>query len=349
MEPVNPEVFPDLDTPDGFKIRLTRFNGGDKGPVLVVHGVSVCTGMFTLSTVKENFASFLMKHGYDVWLLDWRASIRMPLRAFTLDEVAENDYPTAVRFICEQTRKDSVQAIVHCIGSVSFFMSLASGRLPQVRCVACSQVALHPITGLVMKLKARMRLGSALAWTGMTHVSPLPDPDYPWFALLLRMMVNLVHHECRDTSCHRMTFMYGHLYPHFSLNVATHEAIDEQFGPCNMRTLAHLQQITNLGQLAKFDYGTAENLKRYGSAKSPSYLEKPENLKVPITLISGALNKCFIPDSTRKSFDWLCQMNDPKLYTRRVIPNFGHFDNFVGAQANQYCYPAYLEQLQRCP
>ncbi len=348
-----------LKTPDNFTIRLTRYTGGNKGPVMVVHGVSVWSGMFTLPTVMENFVLFLVSHGYDVWLLDWRASIDQPLLLanlatktkgqFTLDDVAANDYPTAVKFIREQTRRDSIQAMVHCVGSISFFMSLALGYLPDVRCVASSQVALHPIVGPAMKLKAHAHLASMIADLKMTHVSPLPDPDYPVFNGLLGLYVNAVHHECDSTVCHRMTFMYGHLYPHNTLNVETHERLDEQLGPCNITTLIHLQQSAIRGYVCKFDYGPEQNQQKYGSPEPPSYLQDASHMRIPITFVSGELNQCFLPESTMRTYDWLRRTNGTTGYTRTVIPNFGHFDNFVGAEANKYCYPAYLEQLEKCP
>jgi len=336
-------------TPDNFDIRLTRYEGGKKGPVMVVHGVSVWSGMFTAPTVRQNFVQFLLSHGYDVWLLDWRSSIHEPLQQLTLDDVAANDYPTAVKGIREQTGCDTVQAVVHCVGSISFFMSLASGFLPDVRCVASSQVALHPVVGAIMKFKAGAHLASVLADLNITHVSPLPDPDYPVFATLLGLYVNAVHHECDSTVCHRMTFMYGHLYPHQTLNVETHERLDEQFGPCNITTLMHLEQSARRGYVTKYDYGPEQNQIKYGSPEPPSYLRDASHMRIPITLVSGELNRCFLPESTKRTYDWLCEANGAAQYTRTVIPNFGHFDNFVGAEANQHCYPAYLAQLERCP
>ena len=339
-----------LTTEDKTEIWLTRFNGGPKGPVMLVHGVSVWSGMFTLPTISRNFVSYLVENSYDVWLLDWRASIQLPLSQFTLDEVAKYDYPRAVKHIREITRKDSVQAVVHCVGSIAFFMSLASGLLPDVRCVACSQVALHPTVGTVVRCKAGMQLASLIADLGMNHISPVPDPNYPIFSAFLGAFVNSVHHECSSTVCHRMTFMYGHIYPHATLNVETHDQLNEQFGWCNIKTLQHLQQLVDRGGVAaKFDYGPKENKRRYGDSVPPTYLDDASHLRIPITLVSGADNRCFLPQTTLRTYDWLSERNGPSLYTRHVVPGFGHWDNFVGAEAYKHCYPRYLEQLDKCP
>ncbi len=348
MKLPQPEVIP-FTTPDGVDLLLTHYKGGDKGPVMVVHGVSVWSGMFTVPWVRENFAEFLTARGYDVWLLDWRASIHLPLRQFTLDDAAENDFPAAVECILSHTGSKTIQAVVHCVGSIAFFMSMAHGLLPQVRCVASSQVQLTPVVGSIMRIKAKLRLASLLAAMHMTHVSPVPDPDYRIINALLKLYANSLHHECASTVCHRMTFMYGHMYPHSSVNVPIHENIPQQYGPCNILTLQHLQQAASLGHVEKFNYGPEMNQKRYGSRTPPSMIASAQHLKVPITVVSGARNRVFIPETTMRTFQWLCRENGPALYTRMVIPNFGHFDNFVGAQANRFCYPAYLAQLEKCP
>jgi pimeloyl-ACP methyl ester carboxylesterase len=333
---------------DGVENRLTRYRGGSKGPVMVVHGAAVWSGMFSLRTIDENFISYLVKNGYDVWLLDWRASIKLPLRQFTLDDAAENDFPAAIRFIKEQTRSDSIQAVVHCAGASAFFMTLASGLAPDVRCVACSQIALHYKVPPAMETKCLLHLDVELKSIGLDYLSCTDEPEHPQFQSLLTEFVNLVHHECTSSVCHRITFLFGHLYRHDKLNAATHGRLAEQFGKCNITAFRHLAQIIRHGSALKYDYGHAENLRRYGAADPPSYL-KAEHLRLPITFVSGALNRTYLPVSTEETFDWLKANNDPALYKRYVVPEYGHIDNFMGYRANIDSYPLFLEQLEACP
>lgn len=335
-------------TPDGVDLKLTRWRGGKKGPVLVVHGAGVWSGMFALPTQNENFAQYLMKNGYDVWLLDWRASTQLPLRQFTLDDAAKYDFPTAVKTIRDITGAKTVQAVVHCAGAVSFFMSLASGLLKDVRCVSASQVALHYHPPAISKIKSVLHVPDLLADAGIDYLSATENPAHPGFHAMLTAIVDLVHHECKSSVCHRITFLYGHLYEHAQLNPPTHDRLNEQFGRCNILSFQHLTQLLRRGSAAHYDYGAEENEKKYGTKSPPSYLNA-ENLRIPITFISGAENKCFLPQSTEDTFQWLRQTNDPKLYKRRVIEHYGHIDTFMGTSANVDCYPAFLEQLEACP
>ncbi len=338
-------------TDDQSTILLTHYRGGKKGPVMVVHGGSAASTMFAIPTIKKNFARYLCDNGYDVWLLDWRASIHLPLQLFTFDEVAKYDFPAAVKFILEKTGARSIQAVVHCIGSIAFFMSVAAGHIPagQVRCIAASQVALHPHVGSVMKWKARIRLAAQLAKRGITEVSPEADPMYPIFSTALGLWVNAVHKECSSTICHRLTFMFGHPFRHEKLNVDTHNRLNEQFGPINIRILMHAEQLIDRGYLASFDYGLEKNLEEYGTEEPPSYLSKPANFKnIRIKLISGELNQLFVPVSTSLTWKWLLQQNPNGMYSRDIVKGYGHWDNFAGARANEECYPKYLDLLEEC-
>src|SRR5512146_2558292 len=163
-------------TPDGVELRLARYRGGSKGPVIVVHGAGVWSGMFLLPTVDEHFIQYLVNNGYDAWLLDWRASIRLPLRQFTLDQAAQNDFPAAIAFIRERTRADSVQAVVHCAGASAFFMALAAGYLPDVRCVSCSQIALHYEAPPATEINGMPNLRGAWAGRGAAYLLDTTDP-----------------------------------------------------------------------------------------------------------------------------------------------------------------------------
>jgi pimeloyl-ACP methyl ester carboxylesterase len=337
-----------LETGDRFRILLTRYARpqGGKGPVMMVHGISVASTMFSLSTIGKNFAAFLFENGYDVWLLDWRASIHLPLRQFTLDD-AINDFPVAVDHIRSETGAETIQAVVHCIGSMAFFMAIGAGRLKdRLRTVAVSQVATHPYVGPIMNCKVNFRLAERLSQRGTTEVSPEADPLYPFFSMSVGAWVNSVHKECRSTTCHRITFMYGHVYRHETLNFATHEQLESQFGPCNMRTLIHVEQIVRAGEIRKFDYGVEGNLQHYGSKEPPSYLDPAPFQGIKIGFVSGKLNQVFMPVSTLATQKWLVGINPSGPYPPpEVIPGYGHWDTFAGAKASDHTYPAFLRIL----
>src|SRR3954452_17080668 len=118
-----PEVHP-LRTADGVELRLTRYNAGGKGPLIVAPGFGTSIRAYTNDTVETNFPEFLAENGYDVWLFDYRASpeLEASKESFTVDEIATHDWPAAVAEVRARTGADSVQVVAHCVGSMSFQM-----------------------------------------------------------------------------------------------------------------------------------------------------------------------------------------------------------------------------------
>jgi cholesterol oxidase len=86
-------------TTDGVQIRLTRYQGGGKGPVILSHCIGVSSLMYAIDTIDENLLEYLYRHGFDVWLLDHRLSIELPAsyQQSSMDDVATKDYPAAVK------------------------------------------------------------------------------------------------------------------------------------------------------------------------------------------------------------------------------------------------------------
>ena len=72
-----------------------RHRGGDRGPVVLTHGLGVSSLIFAIDTIATNLLEYLFEAGYDCWLLDYRSSIDLPSSGepHTADDVARYDYP----------------------------------------------------------------------------------------------------------------------------------------------------------------------------------------------------------------------------------------------------------------
>jgi cholesterol oxidase len=68
-------------------------------------------------------------------------------------------------------------------------------------------------------------------------------------------------------------------------------------------------------------------------------------MAIPIRFIHGARNKCFLPESTEKTLAALAARNGEALYSRRVIPGYGHIDCIFGKSADSDVYPHIVEHL----
>ncbi|MEK7793780.1 MAG: alpha/beta fold hydrolase, partial [Candidatus Hydrogenedentota bacterium] len=180
-----PEVYP-FQTGDGVTLRLTRYHGGNKGPVMVVHGLGVSSLIFAIDTIDSNLVEYLCAHGYDVWCLDFRASIDLPASnaQFSADDIAQYDHSAAVETIRAITGADTIQAVVHCFGSTTFFMAMLKG-LTGIRSFVCSQVATHVKAPALTRLKAGLHLPEFLDAVGVKSLSAYTDTHADWQNSLL--------------------------------------------------------------------------------------------------------------------------------------------------------------------
>lgn len=333
-----PQLFP-FHTRDGVALRLTRYRGGSKGPLLLAHGLGVSSAIFSIDTIDTNLLEYLVAHGYDVWLLDYRASIELPAarEQFNADVIATHDYPAAVDKVLQVTGAGSLQVVAHCFGSTTFIMAMLAG-LKGVRSAVCSQVATHMSVPLASKIKTGLHLPSLLDALGVDSLSAYVDNHADWLERLYDKALHLAPteegEECSSATCHRITFMYAPLYRHDQLNHATHDALHEMFGIANISAFEHLARMVREGHIVQAD-------------GSDDYLTHLERLAIPIRFIHGSENRCFLPESTETTLRLLTEANGAQFYTRRLIPEYGHIDCIFGKNAAHDVYGHILEHLEK--
>lgn len=328
-----------LRTRDGVNLRLTRFHGGDRGPVLLSHGLGVSSRIFGLDTIDTNLIEFLCAHGYDVWALDYRASIELPAATTrsTGDDVARFDYPAAVARVREMTGADGIDVVAHCFGSTTFFMAMLAG-LQGVRSAVASQIGAHVVAPSGTRIKSALHVPEILDAFGFDELDAAATTGDPWweraFDRSLQVWPREAQERCDSATCHRITFLYSLLYEHARLNAATHDTLHETFGVANIDGFKHLARMVRAGHLVD-------------AAGDDVYLSHVDRLAIPITFLHGAENHCFLPESTEKTLAWLRQHNDPGLYARHVVADYGHIDCIFGARADEDVFPFIIEHLSR--
>ena len=330
-----------VDVGDGFEIKLTRYAGGARGPVVLAPGFSVRASSFATDTVEQNLVEALCARGYDVWLFDYRASpdSGSPIAPFTIDDIARIDWPAAVRFILEATGAPDLQAIAHCVGSMSLLMALLDG-MTGVRSIVSSQLTLHPVTNWLNYAKADLGLARLLE-----GYAPLEDrfDCVPGTTDLDREIDTLAWkvpvpdgEECKNPLCRRVFSIFGPSYTHAQLNNATHTALAEMFGCVSLRPFEQLSLMMQQARAVDSEGGDV-------------YLvpEKAKRLALPISFVAGAGNQLFFPETCIRTQRWLSAFNDPALYTRHIFDGYAHMDLFIGRDAARDVYPYLITQLER--
>ena len=325
---------------DGLECTLVHVTGekpADRGPVLLVHGAGVRANIFR-PPVAMHLVRYLVQAGYDVWLENWRASIDLPPRRWTLDDAAVFDHPAAVAKVVERTGARNIKAVIHCQGSTSFTMSAVAGLVPQVDTIVSNAVSLHPVVPRLSawKLNYAVPLVS-LATPSLNPQWGLRPETLP--AKALSAFVRWSHHECDSAVCKWASFTYGSGFPtlwrHENLDVPTHDWIAGEFGFVPLTFFRQMARCVRHGSLRP----TGEH-----PALSPDLADKAPRTRARFALIAGQLNECFLPESQRRTFEYL-RRHTRRAHSLHVVPGYGHLDVFIGRNAIHDVYPIIAREL----
>ncbi len=327
-----------FDALDGFKCNLLHYLSPSKPtkcPVLLVHGAGVRANIFNAPT-KKNLIQMLAEDGYDVWLENWRASIDLEPNEWDLDKVAKNDHPAAVRKVVELTGSAEIKAVIHCQGSTSFMISVAMGLVPEVTTIISNAVSLHPVVPRfsVFKLNFLVPIVGSL----FDYLNPQWGLKAPSFKKkVLRTIVKLTHWE-DDTDVGKfVSFTYGSGFPALwrleNLDEGTKEWIQHEFAHVPLSFFKHIRACIKKGVLIPKE-------KSNGKTYAPATL----NTKARIVLFGGDKNLCFLPESQRKSFQYL-EKQRAGYHRLYILDKYSHLDVFFGKDAHVDVFPKMIEEL----
>jgi hypothetical protein len=332
----------DFKADDGFPLNLIHCvdkSAEKPEPVIVVHGAGVRSGIFQ-PPVETTFVDALVDANYDVWLLNWRASIDVAPNQWTLEDAAVHDHPAAVRTVLERTGASSLKAVIHCQGSTSFMMSAVAGLLPEVSLVVSNAVALHPLVPWLAELKSRY--ATELVARYVKYLNPQWGLSAPrgWPAVI-DYWVRATHHECNNPVCKHSSFTFGAGFPtlwrHENLDDATHEWLKGEFAAVPMTFFQEMGKCIKAGHLVS----------------SGKYDKLPQNFvgQAPRTdarfvFLAGQYNDCFVPASQARTFDFF-DRHAPGRHGFYELADYGHLDVFIGKHAVRDTFPLILDELGR--
>ena len=320
-------------------LHVTRTDGREptRGPVLLVHGSGVRAESFR-PPQPRTLVDALLDDGFDVWLVNWRASIDHRPVAWTLDDAAAYDHPAVVRLILASTGAATLKAFVHCQGSTSFFMSALSGLVPEVTTIVSNAVSLHP----VLPAWSRVKIGALSP--AIRRLTPVLSPRWGYhsegaFSRGLRLVVRATHPECDNAVCNMVSFVYGSGHPalwsHRNLDDATHEWLRGEFAAAPMSFFWQMRACVRAGHLVR-------------TGDVPQIAEDllgPPRTDARFVLLAGADNRCFLPASQQRSFDHF-ERHSPDRHTLHVLPGYGHLDLIFGSRAAQDVHPLIVDELR---
>jgi hypothetical protein len=354
-----PGEWHDLDGHPGLRRRIIGFHAADeaktpltlhhirgerepsRGPVLLIHGGGVRANLFYGAPRQPTLVDVLVDRGYDVWLENWRASIDLPARSYTLDQGAVYDHPAAVAKVKELTGVETMKAVVQCQGSTSLTMSAIAGLVPEITTIIsnavslfvnvpkASEIKLHafvPVCGLRMTgLDAQwaVRAPSSLA-TGVARVAHL-----------------IRHHDCDNVVCQFANYMYGVgpdvLWRHANLDPDTHDWVSREFGFCPFSLLKQIGRAQRTGHIGPVD----------GLPEVPESLVDIEpRTDARFAFFAGSANRLFLPLSQRRSFEHFDKFR-PNYHSYHELPGLTHLDVMFGRNSARDVFPQIVAELDR--
>lgn len=331
----------EFDAYDGLKCNLKHVISSKttKCPVILVHGAGVRANIFNPPS-SNTIVSMLVDQGYDVWLENWRGSIDLEPNHWDLDQVAINDHPAAVKKIVQITGAKEIKAIIHCQGSTSFMISAVLGLVPEVKTIISNAVSLHPVVPRYSEIKLNYYL--PLVKLMFPYLNPswgINAPDFK--SKMLRFIVAATHKE-KDTLVGKfVSFTYGAGFPALwlleNLDRETMEWIQYEFAEVPLSFFGHIKKCVNNEVLVPL-HGT--------NGMKITYLDTPPKTEARIVLFGGEQNLCFHPDSQRKTFDYLDNIN-PGYHKLYILDNYSHLDVFLGKNAYKDVFPIMIDELNQ--
>lgn len=337
-------------TEDKIGLSMLRFTRGEAGEaILIIHGLTTSSDMF-IQPEHYNLVSFLLDRGFsDVWCLDFRMSNRHSYNLFkhryTLDHIALFDFPPAIAVMRSHIGDRPIHVICHCLGAVSFTMSLFAKAVDQIASVIANSVSLTPRVPSWSRFKLAVAPGVIDYVLGFPYLNPRwsEDPGFTKGKMFSRA-VSFFHRECDVPACHMLSMMWGTgwpaLYNHENMDPVTHSRGGALYGANSMHYYRHVRKMVKAGRAVKHKPGdpTFERL-------PDDYLQYADEIQTPVLFMTGEDNRVFT-NSNIVSYQRLEKIV-PGRHELNVFPGYGHQDPFMGKRVDRDIFPRLVEFIDK--
>jgi cholesterol oxidase len=364
----------ELTTEDGIHVWLKHWASESRPqkpvPVLLLHGASASSETFEVpiwNGGSRGIVDYLITKGFDVWALDWRGGMKVAgdpnhtrlAQKLTLDSAAQYDLPAGISFIRENTGDALVAIVGHCMGGAALAMAIGGGYITrsEVHKIVLTSMGLFydvPWDGWVKgddQALERSLIDAPLTTFIDSNVGSHSWPDSiesaykVWPEQLLPSLPP--QHPFR-----RLTFMFGRPFLEGLVEEKdqTTEALHRHFGAIPMALYIQTGQNVRRGFAAPYNdvtWSMATGRPKGVSGRladdekgAGKYLHAERFRGMRVTLITGALNMLWHPDSIRRMYDWL--KRDNKDVSKAILPGYGHQDLYWARNAPTDVYPRIL-------
>jgi len=345
-----------ITTADGYINQAFRIPFGKSGPgskprppVILQHGLLDSSATWVLNIESECLPFILVEAGFDVWMTNSRGnryaknhttlSVKSPeFWDFTWDDMAQYDLPAHLDYVIEVTGFPKVNWVGHSQGTTHFFAGILQDMQQQHKVNAFA--GLGPVLTVnnqgnwLLSLLTRVHTAEIVSVFGANEF--LVPSNF--MQKLFPMFCTLTPSVCAKVIGMICGFDNGAFNSSRMAVVAAHEP-----GGTSTKNMIKWSQAIRTGIFQKFDYGAAENMKRYGQKSPPQYnIADLRGVSFPMYLVAGGKDLLADASDVSKLMPLL-----PESTVLDTVPEYAHLDFCWAMNASEKVYPNVLAFLRK--
>ena len=327
--------------------RLTSKDENNRNGKSVIMQHGLLDGGFTfLILAEDSLPKKLCDEGYVVYLpyirgtqfsrthLDYDSSLNSKYWEFSFDHIAQYDVPANIKFVKQRDNVEKVYYIGHSQGTLTFFLAfmenniakfIALGTVPNVNNAPHFLITLFEKSHILDLIPVKNML------TFPKEVGQIFVPFCTSKAkVLCNKILSLAFSGLHET---------GRIdYERLGKNIFLYEP-----GGSSVQNLKHWIQIHKAKRVQKYDFGTLENIKKYGQPTPPIYdLKKMKQYSIPSLMTTSDADPFANPQDT---LDFINNIENKNIVNILSLTNYNHIDYFWADSAITEIFPKVLTFL----
>jgi hypothetical protein len=310
----------------------------DRDPVLLIGGLAMRAQSFYTSPTRPTLVDVLLKKGYDVWVENWRTSLDLPARSYTLDRAARYDHPAAIRKVLKETKREHLAAVAHCMGSASLTMSVLAGKAPELRRVVSSAVSYD--IELAARSKRRLKWQLPIVRLFSAGTDPQWAARAPSLTAAGLSRIGRLRRAYSNPLVAAATYIYGGepeaMWMRANLDEETLEWVAREFGYAPFTFFKQMHRSSQAKHLVP-----DEALPDW----PPDLAGRLPPEGTSFTFIAGAQNRFFLPEAQERTWAYF-ESKQPRVHHHKEFPGYSHYDVLIGRRAAKDVFGYVLGALE---